>query len=287
MGQWASDLFLYLPRSGPDHWRAAHLLSTWSKELNHQKIGLALSGGVVRGMAHLGVLTVLHNHGIEVDVVAGTSAGSIMGAMVAGGYTPAEIQEMSLSLGWWNVIRPVWPREGLLSFIGLEELFIDLIGDIDFADLDLPFAAVAMDIENGGEVVLTEGRLAPAIRASCSVPGFATPVQINGRSLTDGGIINNLPVTVARRLGADFVIGVDIFEPKYGRRGLGPLGNGIAAIETMVDRAGGGVDQADCLIQPTLAGMTYMRFSERDRLFQRGAQAAMAVIPALKHALAM
>ena len=251
------------------------------------KIGLALSGGVVRGMAHLGVLTVLHCHGIHIDVVSGTSAGSIMGAMVAGGYSPMEIQQMSMSLGWREVVRPVWPREGFLSFAGLEQMFIDLIGDISFSDLQLPFAAVAMDINSGDEVVLTEGRLAPAVRASCSVPGFATPVVLNGRSLTDGGIINNLPVTVARQMGADFVIGVDIFEPHYGRRGLGPLGNGLAAIETMVDRAGGGVELADCLIQPNLAGMTYLRFSQRDALFQRGAQAAMACIPALRQAIMM
>ncbi|MCB8958830.1 MAG: patatin-like phospholipase family protein [Ardenticatenales bacterium] len=252
-----------------------------------RKIGLALSGGVVRGMAHLGVLTVLHCHGIEIDVVAGTSAGSIMGAMVAAGYTPAEIQQMSLDLGWRTAVRPVWPRDGFFSMGGLEKLFLDLIGDIDFADLELPFAAVAMDINSGEEVVITEGRLAPAVMASCSVPGFFTPVHLNGRALTDGGIINNLPVTAARDLGADFVIGVDIFEPHYGRRYLGPLGNGLAAIETMVDRAGGGVELADCLIQPNLAGMTYLRFSQRDALFQRGAQAAMRCMPALRQALCL
>ncbi len=238
-------------------------------------------------MAHLGALTALQAARIPVDVVAGTSAGSIMGAMIAAGWPLAELGAMARQMRWSRVARPVWPRHGLVTFAPLEQWLAELLAEAHFADLPLPYAAVAVDLQTGEEVVLDRGPVAPAVRASCSVPGFVTPVRLGGRLLGDGSFVNTLPVRVARQLGADYVIGVDIFVPGFHRRFLGPLRYGLAAIEILVDQAGGGVFEADCLIRPNLAGATYLRFSQAEDLFRRGAQAAAACVPAIRRALGL
>ena len=251
-----------------------------------KQVGIALSGGVVRGMAHLGVLTVLLGAGIPIDVVAGTSAGSLMGLLVAAGLSPVEMYRHAAQMNWRRVARPVFSAAGLVSFDPLQAWLTTIFGDICFADLPKPFACVAADLIDGTPVVLREGRVIPAVRASSSVPGFITPTVIAGRPLGDGSIVDNLPAGVARELGADFVIGVDIFVPSFNRRLLGPLRYGVAAIELMVDRAGGGQENCDCLIRPDLSGVTYVNFGARDDLFRRGALAAQAVLPDLQRALA-
>jgi NTE family protein len=137
---------------------------------------------------------------------------------------------------------------------------------------------------NSERVVLSQGRLSTAIRASCSVPGLAAPVELDGRVLVDGGITDNIPADVARLLGADYVIGVDVFTPAH-RRYLGPLGQSIAAIETLIRHAGQGKDECDCLIIPDLAGQSYFRFSNHARLIALGEEAARRQLPAIKAAL--
>jgi NTE family protein len=252
-----------------------------------KRIGLALSGGVVRGMAHLGVLNVLMEAGIPIDVVAGTSAGSLMGLLVAAGFSPVEMYRHAAEMSWRRIARPTLCADGLLTFDPLQRWLTEIFGDIHFADLPKPFACVAADLTDGSAVVLRDGPVIPAVRASSSVPGIITPTVIDGRPLGDGSIVDNLPVNVARDLGADFVIGVDIFVPSFDRRRLGPLRYGVAAIELMVDRAGGGHNDCDCLIRPDLAGVTYVNFGARDDLFRRGAVAAQAALPTLQRVLAL
>jgi NTE family protein len=249
-----------------------------------KRVGLALGGGVVRGVAHLGVLTVLEQAGISIDYVSGTSAGSIIGATYCAGVGIETIKKYSMLLRWWHVARPVWPSDGLVSFDKLRVWLTDKIGDLDFTDLKIPFAVVATDLECGQPVRLDHGRLAPAVQASCAVPGLIRPVKIGGRLLGDGSLSDTVPVSVLRDMGADYVIGVDIFAPSI-RRWLGPLGMGIAALEILIERAGGGIDQADCLIVPQLAGKTYFRFSKRNELYDLGINAAREKIPAIKIAL--
>ena len=139
------------------------------------------------------------------------------------------------------------------------------------------------DLARGEHVVLREGRLATAVHASCSVPGFVTPVEIDGRCYCDGGIADNLPVDVVHQMGADFVIGVDLFVPHYHHR-LGPLGAGYAALQTLVRQSGGGFKEADCLIQPDISGHSYFNFSRKksEQYMALGEAAAQRVIPALK-----
>ncbi len=175
-----------------------------------KKIGLVLSGGVAKGLAHIGVVRALLELGVPIDCVAGTSSGSLVGALVAAALSPAEMEALARGTRWRDVARPVIPRLGLLDGGRLEQLLIKVLGDRLIENLPLPFAAVATDIETGQEVVIRSGPLAAAVRASCSVPGFFTPVEIGGRLLVDGGVVDNVPVGVARSLGADFVIAVDL-----------------------------------------------------------------------------
>jgi NTE family protein len=247
------------------------------------RIGLALSGGVARGPVHVGVLSVLEREGIPIDFVAGVSAGSLVGAAYCAGLPLPEMRKMAAVLGWRNMASPTWPRYGLVSFAKIETLLEDWLGELDIRDLAIPFATVVTDLDRGEQVVLREGRLATAVRASCSVPGLVTPVEMDGHYYCDGGVSDNLPVDVVRQMGADFVIGVDLFVPHYHRR-LGPLGAGSAAIQTLVRQSGGGFKEANCLIQPDISGHSYFDFSHKksEQYMALGAAAAQRVIPALK-----
>ncbi len=249
-------------------------------------VGLALGGGVVRGLAHLGVLAVLEQAGIPIDFISGTSAGSIIGATYSAGASIETIKAFAMNLRWWHVARPVWPAQGLVSFDKMSEWLVEKIGDLEFSDLKTPYAAVATDLESGLPVKLHTGRLAPAVQASCSVPGLVRPVRLDGRLLGDGSLSNTIPVSILREMGADYVIGVDIFRPAIRRR-LGPLGMGFTALEILVERAGGGIDQADCLIAPKLAGKTYFRFSKKEELYALGWEAAQEKLPEIRSALGL
>jgi NTE family protein len=249
-----------------------------------KKIGLALGGGVARGMAHIGVLEVLHEAGVPIDFVAGTSAGSVIGAAYCAGMDPEQIRSLGQNLNWWQLARPVWPRRGLVSFAPMERWLVKQYGDLHFKDLRLPFTAVAVELETGEPVYLCEGRLAPAICASCAVPGFVEPILLGEKVLADGSITDTVPVAVLRRMGADFVIGVDVFIHSMRPR-WGALGMGFTALEILVRRAGGGASLADCMIAPDLGALTYLRFSRREQMYQRGRQAAQHKLPDILRAL--
>lgn len=249
-----------------------------------RRIGLALSGGVARGAAHIGALKVLERERIPVDCVAGTSAGALVGALYCAGIRAGEMEERIAHLGWREISDLVFPRKGFLSFAKLERWLIETIGDLDFADLAHPFAAVTADLKNGETVVLREGRLAPAVHASCAVPGFVEPVFLNGRWLCDGGVSGNLPSAAVRALGADYVIGVDLFQHHI-RPGWGPFGYSLAALETLVRRSGGGLENADCLITPKLAGDLYVSFGKHKELIAEGEKAGEAQLSTIRAAL--
>ncbi len=255
-----------------------------SSNNGRMRVGLALGGGVARGLAHIGVISVLEEAGVPIDVIAGTSMGAIIGASYCAGLTVSELRDIAARTGWWDVSRPIPSVGGLVTFMQMERWLERNIGEFDVRDLAIPFAAVASDIVSGDRVVLWRGRLCTAIRASCSVPGFAPPVELDGRLLVDGGITDNIPADVARMLGADYVIGVDVFMPAL-RRYLGPLGQGLAAIETLVRHAGQGSAECDCLIVPHMEGRTYFRFSDQKRLIALGEEAARQKLPVILEAL--
>jgi NTE family protein len=245
------------------------------------KIGLALGGGVTRGAAHVGVLAVLEREHIPIASVAGASAGALVGALYCGGLGPQDMEQAMTRFGWRQLARPAFSRRGLVSFEPLERWLISMIGDVTFAELRRPLAVVATDLLTGLPRVLCEGRVAPAVRASCSVPGAVVPLERDGQLLVDGCIADTIPVGAARTLGADYVIGVDIFGAVQPRpRNLVAMAFG--ALEHLLRRAGGGTTQADCLIAPDLHGIGYIGFKRTHETAERGAQAAEAALPKLR-----
>jgi NTE family protein len=231
------------------------------------KIGLALSGGAVRGMAHIGVVEVLERYGVPIDFVAGTSAGALLGAVYCAGLGVEAIKRLSAEVRWQKLARPILSKRGLFSFDPLQVWLEELLENRAFADMAIPFAAVATDMRTGEAVVLREGPLAPAVRASCSVPGVFAPLEYNGRLLGDGAMVNNLPVSVVREMGADYVIGVDVNETWIKLWEIG---------KTRVKQRFFQVNNAaaDCLITPRLAGYSYVNFLARERLIEAGMRAA-------------
>jgi NTE family protein len=256
-----------------------------SRTNSRKRVGLALGGGAARGLAHVGVILTLEREGIPIDCIAGTSVGSLVGAAWAAGVGGEGLLEIALEVGWRHFARPVWPRNGFLSFEKLESFLTSRISDVTFADLEIPYAAVTADLLSGEEVVLQEGRVAPAVRASCSVPGIAVPMELNGRVLIDGGVVNNLPISVVQDLGADVVIAVGLASAA-GELPKGPLRIGLAAIEYLLINAGDDPATADVFIPIPLRGLgSLVRMSRRHRFIAMGRQAAEEAVPAIRAAL--
>jgi len=176
------------------------------------KIGLALSGGAARGMAHVGVLRALLENNIPIDCVAGTSAGSIVAGAFAAGMSIDEIADFGRALRWRDIGRVTMSRLGIQSNERLEQYLRARLPLTKFEEMRVPFAAVATDLKTGSAVVMKdEGDVPFAIRASCTIPGWYVPVlDSEGRQLVDGGLVAVVPSTVTRSLGADLVIAVDV-----------------------------------------------------------------------------
>jgi NTE family protein len=252
--------------------------------VRRKKVGLALGGGAVRGFAHIGVLQVLLQEGIPIDYVAGTSVGSLIGAAFCSGISLDEIVAISKKINWFTIVRPHWGSDGLVSFRGIRTLIDDNFNTPTFADLQTPFAVVATDVDADEGVVISEGHLSPAVEASCSVSGLVAPVELNGRRLADGIFVNAVPVSVVQEMGADYVIGVDVFRP-FIRPRWGFISQLVNAFEIVLRHAGGGIKSADCLISPEIGGVTYMRFSKRNELIELGRQAAENKLLEIKQAI--
>lgn len=251
--------------------------------MTRKRVGLALSGGVGRGPAHIGVLLTLLEAGVPIDYVAGVSAGSIIGSLFCSGLSLDELLAHRLDFRWRTLAAPVFSPHGLVSFAPLARRLIEIMGDRTFDQLAVPFAVGVTDLKTAEPLVIDSGKVAVAVHASCAVPGFVVPVYHQGRLLGDGGIANNLPASIARAMGADYVIGVDLLVPQLRRRG-GPLRYGLEALETLVERSGGGLDAVDCLIRPELAGATYFDFNRFEDLVALGRRAAAAKLDTLRAA---
>ncbi len=175
-----------------------------------KKIALVLGGGSARGIAHIGVLKVLKRHKIPINMVVGTSIGSIVGAVYALGISLRKLEEVALKTGWQDLTDFALSKTGFLEGKNLERVIREAIEEKGFSDLKMPLAIVTTDIENGEEFVITSGDLAKSIRASCSIPGIFIPARIDGRMLVDGGLRSTVPSETAKRMGADFVIAIDV-----------------------------------------------------------------------------
>ena len=176
------------------------------------RIGVALSGGGARGLAHLGVLQVIEDHDIPVHAVAGTSMGGLIAGLYAAGISVQELIEFTARVGIIDVAAPDRNWRGLFGHRKLERLLIEVLGSdqMMFADLEIPAAVVAADIESGEMVILNQGPIIPALTATCAFPMLFSPVRYSGRWLVDGGVVNNFPVDIVRTMPVDRVIGVSV-----------------------------------------------------------------------------
>ena len=171
---------------------------------------MALGGGAVLGAAHIGVLRALEEFNISVDCVAGTSIGAFIAAFVAFNKHWNEIKEIVQDLNWLDVSHISFSQKGLLSNKKLGRVIINTIGDMNFGQSNIPAAMIATDISNGEKVILKEGKISDAVMASTCIPGIFTPVKINKRLLVDGGIVENVPISPLKEIGAHFIIAVDL-----------------------------------------------------------------------------
>lgn len=257
-----------------------------------KRLGLALSGGVARGRAHVGVIQALEDAGLHADFVSGVSAGALVGAAYAAGMDAAALARMSKDFGWHKIAAPVLPRPrwlgaprlGLLDFGKLELFLIRAIGDVTFEELPVPLAIGATDLVTGERIVITNGRVAHAVRASSSVPGVVTPTHWRGRLLCDGFASNNLPIQVLRDMGADVVVAVNIM-PVARRVPSNLFWAGSTALSALVLQAGDPLDRADIVVEPDLAETDYV-LPHGDNLLALGRTATQAILPQLQTLLA-
>ena len=182
------------------------------------KIGFALGAGSARGWAHIGVLRALTEAGIKPDLIAGCSVGALVGAAFAAGSLD-QLEAWALSLDWKRMLKLMdfGLRGGLIKGKRVRDVFREQFVEREFSELDVPFAAVATDLHSGQEVWLREGKVSAAIGASIAVPGLFQPVAHEGRYLVDGSVVNPIPVSLCRAMGADIVLAVDLGSDLVGR----------------------------------------------------------------------
>lgn len=249
-------------------------------------IGLALGSGAARGLAHIGVLEVLEEQGLRPDVVAGTSAGAVLGAAYAAGIPAGAMRHRAAGLTWAGLTEPVIPRRSLLGTKRFQAWLDDLLGPKTFADLALPFACATADILTGEEVWLREPglRVSQAVRASCAIPGVFPPVRIARRLLVDGGLFGAVPVRAAKALGAGPVVAVHVAgAPFTGREPQTAAATVAAALAIMQwARDYQELAQAAVVIAPPTERFSLMDLGALDHLADLGRRAAIEALPALR-----
>ena len=267
-----------------------------SVDIKKNKIGLALSSGAARGLAHVGVIDVLHKEGIPIDMIAGTSSGAIMGAVYAWNQDTDRMKEHALDTRWKKfapMIDPSFPKTGFIKGRKIKNLLSSFLGgNIKFSDLKIPFACVATDIDTGEEVVINSGSVPEALRASISIPGIFTLVKHEGRYLVDGGLTTPVPVNVVKRMGADFIIAVNVMPDVSTRTERMQKEPNIFQVMMQsiyiatYSLVRSGVENADIVIEPAVAHIGAGEFQKAQELITLGEQAARNAIPEIKRKLA-
>lgn len=280
------------------------------------KIGVVLSGGGAKGLAHIGVLRVLEEAGIEVSYIGGTSMGAIIGGLYAAGYSANDLDSIFNSLDPDAMLRDFTPRrsknffekrndemyalalpfkgfrigfptafsKGLYNYTTVNRLTDHVRYVRDFNDLPIPFVCIATDIETGTEVVLRKGVLPDAILASSAFPSLYSPVEIDGRLLIDGGVTNNYPIEEVRAMGADIIIGVDVQDPLKTRDQIKGATGVLIQINNyqMIQKMEGKREATDIYIKPDIAGFTVISFEEGRNIIAKGEESANKILDQLK-----
>ncbi|MEY3652877.1 MAG: hypothetical protein RL739_1047, partial [Pseudomonadota bacterium] len=254
-----------------------------------KRLGLALGGGGARGFAHVGVLQVLEEAGIKTDLVVGTSAGSLVGALHASGKTGAQLQRIAETMEESTITDWALPflNRGVLRGEALARYVSNQTQGRKIEDLPIRLGIVATDLNLGEGVLFQRGDTATAVRASSAVPSVFLPVRINNRDYVDGGLVAPVPVRYAREMGAEVVLAIDISTTPEGSQAESMLqillqtfnimGKSIKALE---------LKEADVVVRPSLGGVSSADFNARLRAIEAGRVAMLAALPALKSALA-
>ena len=251
------------------------------------KIGLALGGGAARGFAHVGVIKVLEAQGIDVDVVAGTSAGSLVGAIYAAGNNGLALQKVALemdeaTISDWTV--PLFAKStGVLKGEGLQNFVNRTVRQVPIEKLKKTFGAVATELNTGKTILFRRGNTGAAVRASSAVPGVFQPVKIGDKLYVDGGLVAPVPVAAAREMGADFVIAVNISSPPDVQASSSSVNVLMQTFSIMGQTINvHELKGADVVIQPDLGGMKGSDFTNRNGAILAGERAATLMMPEIK-----
>src|SRR5215213_117445 len=251
------------------------------------KIGLALSGGAARGMAHVGVLRALLENDIRIDCIAGTSAGSIVAGAFAAGMHIDEIEDFGRNLRWRDIGRMTMSRLGVQSNERLEQYLRSRLPITKFEDLTIPLATVATDLATGGAVVMKDTGAVPfAIRASCTIPGWYVPVlDQEGRQLVDGGLVAVIPSSVTRTLGADIVIAVDVNSEgatfiTSSSSVIGVLLQSMMVVQKTASSYQ--LEISDLVISPKVGHIRWDEMGRAEELIKAGYEAGLESIPSIR-----
>lgn len=248
-------------------------------------IGLALGGGAARGFAHIGVISVLQEAGIKPDLVVGTSAGSLVGALYASGKTPAQLVQVAMAMDESSISDWTLPLfgNGVLRGDALAKYVNEQVAGRPLESLAMPFGAVATDVRSGQAVLFRRGDTGLAVRASCAVPAVFSPVRIRGQDYVDGGLVSPVPVQFARQMGAQLIIGVDISSPPDPNLVTDVFQVFMQTFSIMGKSINGHeLKDAEIVVRPNLTGMKSTDFSTRQRSIDAGRAAMLAALPALK-----
>ncbi|WP_368662463.1 patatin-like phospholipase family protein [Zobellia laminariae] len=285
------------------------------------KVGLVLSGGGAKGMAHIGAIKVLEEAGIRVDYIGGTSMGAIVGSLYAAGYTGDQLDSIFRATDFTNLIQDNLPRSAKTfyekensekyaitlpfdnfkvsvppAYSGGQNVYNELVKFLypvrninDFNDLPIPFVCIATDVETGEEVILKDGYLPEAVMASGTLPSLFEPARINGKVLIDGGVVNNYPIEEVRKMGADIIIGVDVQHGLRDRESLLTATeillqiNNYQTVLDMVEKS----KKTDIYIKPNMDDYSIIDFNLDDVIIKSGEDAARKNFDALKEVASM
>lgn len=255
-----------------------------SKIVKHTPIviGLALGGGAAKGYAHIGVIRALEQNGIKAQVITGTSAGSLVGSLYAYGYNYSQLQQIAYQMDELNLADLTLSRNGLVKGTRLQQFVDSKVKNTPLQKLKTRFVAVATDMDSGQSIGFNNGSTGVAVRASCSIPNIFMPVTMNGHRYVDGGLSAPVPVSYARKEGANFIIAVDITaRPKAGQSGF--VSNLDQTINIMgVKLLEQQLKQADVVITPDISQLSSFSFDKKKQAIDLGYQATILQMPLIK-----
>jgi len=257
-----------------------------SSPLIKRRLGLSLSGGATRGLAHIGVLQALEDSNIRPDYLSGTSIGSFAASLYAFGIPLKEIRRIGKGMTPIKISKLKLSKYALFSNEELGRLIQDKIGKAKIEDSPIPLAIMTVDIATGEKVVIRTGEVAPAVMASNAVPGLYRPIYIDGRMLVDGGIAEDVPISPLKPMGADVVVAVNLSADRRYSKPNDIIDVILNAIDIAIDEnTKEQVQQADVLIEPQLSLFPRMDVSMIDELIAEGYRSAKACTEKIKHLL--